>query len=442
MLVAESLKKTYKSDRSVDAVCGVDLSVKEGEFVAIVGRSGSGKSSLLAMIGGLSRPTSGKVHVDGSIGFVFQFPSLLPSLRVLDNVALPALISRKIPEREAYQRARTLLEEVGLGTKYDFYPNELSGGEQRRVAIARALVNSPKLLLADEPTADLDEETEREILELLIGIQRAYGLTLVVVTHNTDIANRADRVLRMKAGSIVSDEANLPVSSAPLTVPKEIFAANRTSAFTDRSTLAVGFERFVGRLVMFLLPAMLALWCINFGVTQVEAHFLEKQDEARQALEDLAMSGLRAEVKDVTLGPTGKYNLTLYLRNTGTAPIYVLTPAVRGFVQIGNSWQEYPLEPVTAPAQKLLKITDETLLHYSFDTSTVEGFIKLIPHYMHVRFSNEMLVSASDQPKSDLIERSDNYYVYLKPHDADDKAILRDLKFPEAPPIWIPMPPH
>jgi ABC-type lipoprotein export system ATPase subunit len=139
MLVAESLKKTYKSDRSVDAVCGVDLSVKEGEFVAIVGRSGSGKSSLLAMIGGLSRPTSGKVHVDGSIGFVFQFPSLLPSLRVLDNVALPALISRKIPEREAYQRARTLLEEVGLGTKYDFYPNELSGGEQRRVAIARAL---------------------------------------------------------------------------------------------------------------------------------------------------------------------------------------------------------------------------------------------------------------------------------------------------------------
>src|SRR5262249_32449005 len=150
-------------------------------FLAVLGRSGSGKSTLLGMLGGLSRPTRGKILLNGvdlwslsdnaraefrrrSIGFVFQFASLLPTLRAIDNVALPALIGKARPADAAYARAESLLTRIGLGDRLDAYPGELSGGEQRRVALARALINAPPLLLADEPTADLDEETEADIL--------------------------------------------------------------------------------------------------------------------------------------------------------------------------------------------------------------------------------------------------------------------------------------
>lgn len=458
MLTAEKLTKQYQSERAVEAVSGIDLSIKQGEFVAIVGRSGSGKSSLLAMIGGLSKPSSGTVQVNGinqwalepnahaafrnrQIGFVFQFPSLLPSLRVIDNVALPALIAGSMQPQHAYHRARTLLEEVGLGHKQEFYPNELSGGEQRRVAIARALVNSPQLLLADEPTADLDEETEQEILELLLGMQEAHQLTLVVVTHNSEIAARADRIITMRGGEIVATEqGSIKVQSRKSTqAPAQHL---QRQAQPQEPTLGVGFDRFVGRLVLLVVPIMAVLWAVNFGVTQFESQVLSQQEEARQALEDLALNGLRADIKNVELAPDGSYDVSIYLRNTtGEKPIYLLAPAVRGFVQLGNNWQEVPLTAINPSPQKVMKIDGEEVLHYRLEPK-VSSFAELIPHYMHVRISNEMLVSASSQPKTDLMERTDNYYVYLKPHNADDALILRDLKFPGKPPVWIPMPPH
>src|SRR5215471_16853987 len=189
MLSCGAVSKVYSTERGdIEAVKAIDLAVPKGQFAAIVGRSGSGKSSLLAMIGGLSRPTSGTVRVEETdiwalsdrgladfrnrrIGFVFQFASLLPTLRVIDNVALPALLGPARDTRRAYGEASELLAQFGLAEHVDAYPGEISAGEQRRVVIARALINAPSLLLADEPTSDLDEDTEADTIDLLERLQ-------------------------------------------------------------------------------------------------------------------------------------------------------------------------------------------------------------------------------------------------------------------------------
>jgi ABC-type lipoprotein export system ATPase subunit len=222
MLSCGNVGKTYPTERGdVDAVKGIDLEVPRGEFAAIVGRSGSGKSSLMAMIGGLSRPTRGAVRVEDTdiwalpddrlaqfrnreIGFVFQFASLLPTLRIIDNVALPALLGRPRETKAAYRTAAELLGQLGLSEYVDAYPSEISSGEQRRAVIARALINAPSLLLADEPTSDLDEPTEIEIMDQLRELNRNRGMTLIMVTHNLRLAEQSDRVLHIANGSLVS----------------------------------------------------------------------------------------------------------------------------------------------------------------------------------------------------------------------------------------------
>ena len=222
MLSCGNVGKTYPTERGdVDAVKGIDLEVPRGQFAAIVGRSGSGKSSLMAMIGGLSRPTRGAVRVEDTdiwalpddrlaqfrnreIGFVFQFASLLPTLRIIDNVALPALLGRPRETKAAYRTAAELLGQLGLSEYIDAYPSEISSGEQRRAVIARALINAPSLLLADEPTSDLDEPTEIEIMDQLRDLNRDRGMTLIMVTHNLRLAEQSDRVLHIANGSLVS----------------------------------------------------------------------------------------------------------------------------------------------------------------------------------------------------------------------------------------------
>jgi len=222
MLSCGNVGKTYSTERGdVDAVRGIDLEVPRGQFAAIVGRSGSGKSSLMAMIGGLSRPTRGAVLVEDAdiwaladdrlaqfrnreIGFVFQFASLLPTLRVIDNVALPALLGRLRETKAAYRTAAELLGQLGLSEHVDAYPSEISSGEQRRAVIARALINAPSLLLADEPTSDLDEPTEIEIMDQLRELNRDRGMTVIMVTHNLRLAEQSDRVLHIANGSLVS----------------------------------------------------------------------------------------------------------------------------------------------------------------------------------------------------------------------------------------------
>jgi ABC-type lipoprotein export system ATPase subunit len=222
MLSCGKVGKTYATGRgAVDAVRAIDLEVPCGEFVTIVGRSGSGKSSLMAMIGGLSRPSHGTICVQGvdiwalpddrlaqlrsrEIGFVFQFASLLPTLRLIDNVALPALLGRPRETQAAYRTAAQLLDQVGLTQYADAYPMEVSSGEQRRAVLARALINAPSLLLADEPTSDLDEQTERAIMDWLKALNRSGRMTLIMVTHNLRLTAEADRTLHIANGSLVS----------------------------------------------------------------------------------------------------------------------------------------------------------------------------------------------------------------------------------------------
>ncbi|MBC7998558.1 MAG: ABC transporter ATP-binding protein [Leptolyngbya sp.] len=458
MLSVRNIGKQYSGERKVDALKELSFDLDEGKFLSIVGRSGSGKSTLLAAIGGISRPSSGEVLVNGvnqwllndnahadfrnrAIGYVFQFASLLPTLRAIDNVALPALVGGTLSDKEAYARAHLLLNQVGLGERFDFFPGQLSGGEQRRVAIARALINAPSLLLADEPTADLDEQTEEEILNLIIDIQRAYNLTLVVVTHNPAIAKRADRLLEMLDGQAINDVAQC-VEKTPAEQARKLFDVDAEAAKLEHVSLGEGIERLLGKLFMFVIPMIVLFWGINYGVAFFEHKVLEAKEEERSAVEELAMRDLRADVKDVTFGPGKSYIVSIYLRNmTDDKAIYVMSPTVRGFIQIGSSWQEVPLKAVAASKTKVEKITGEQIYQYSMEPETA-GYTQLLPYYMHIRLSNDILVSPSSQPKTDLIERSDNYYVYLKPHSADDSLILKKMKFPGKPPVWIPMPPH
>ncbi|TAJ36413.1 MAG: ABC transporter ATP-binding protein [Reyranella sp.] len=222
MLACRQVSKSYRTERGlVTAVAGIDLDVPAGRFTAIIGRSGSGKSTLMAMIGGLSRPSAGSVTVDGTdiwglsdnalaafrnekVGYVFQFASLLPTLRLIDNVALPAMLGRGQGASGTYARAAGLLERLGLGAYLDAYPAEISAGEQRRVAIARALINDPSILLADEPTSDLDEQTEIEIMDVLRAVNREVGTTLVLVTHNLALAGQAQQIVHIANGALVA----------------------------------------------------------------------------------------------------------------------------------------------------------------------------------------------------------------------------------------------
>jgi putative ABC transport system ATP-binding protein len=202
----------------VDALRGVDLTIARGEFVALVGPSGSGKSTVLNLIGGLDRPTSGQVWINGTelstsdertltrhrrqhVGFVFQTFNLLPRLTAEENVALPLMFSG-VPEKERRGRARVLLEQVGLGPRLTHRPTQLSGGEQQRVAIARALIGQPALLLADEPTGNLDTVTGAEIMALLKELNQEQGLTLLAVTHDPEVAAFADRIVKLRDGQV------------------------------------------------------------------------------------------------------------------------------------------------------------------------------------------------------------------------------------------------
>ena len=220
MIEVRNLHKNFISgSRRVDVLTAVDLTVEAGERVAVVGASGAGKTTLMHILGGLDRPNSGSVRFEGqeifdlkgglldafrnrTIGFVFQFHQLLPEFTALENVMLPALIGRW-PRARAEQAARELLAEVGLEHRLTHKPGELSGGEQQRVAIARALVMQPRILLADEPTGNLDSATSDEIYRLLQALHEARGLTLLIVTHDATLAGRMDRVVRMADGRIV-----------------------------------------------------------------------------------------------------------------------------------------------------------------------------------------------------------------------------------------------
>src|SRR5437867_3338324 len=221
MISLHHVTKIFDGKRKATALEGVDLDIEKGQVVAIVGPSGSGKSTLLNLIGGLDRPTSGDIRVDGEnlselpdddltrvrrdkIGFVFQFFNLLPTLNCLENVALP-LHLRKWPRKKIQDRAKELLELVQLGHRMEHLPDELSGGERQRVAIARALSVYPPILLADEPTGNLDSHTGQEILKLIDDLHARLGSTVLIVTHDLEVAERCARTVALRDGRIIED---------------------------------------------------------------------------------------------------------------------------------------------------------------------------------------------------------------------------------------------
>jgi putative ABC transport system ATP-binding protein len=213
------LAKRYKmGDTYVEALRGVDLTIVRGKFVALVGPSGSGKSTVLNLVGGLDQPTDGEVWIDGTelgasdertltqhrrqnVGFVFQSFNLLPRLTAEENVAIPLMFTG-VPERERLEQARALLVRVGLEERLTHRPTQLSGGEQQRVAIARALIGQPVLLLADEPTGNLDTTTGTEIMTLIKGLNQERGLTVLLVSHDPEVASFADRIVRLRDGQV------------------------------------------------------------------------------------------------------------------------------------------------------------------------------------------------------------------------------------------------
>jgi lipoprotein-releasing system ATP-binding protein len=224
-LEAVGIYKTYrKGKHEVPVLNGVDLAIKQGEFVSIVGQSGSGKSTLLHLLGTLDAPDEGEIHFDGErvdnlrpklrdalrnreLGMIFQFYHLLPELSALENVLMPGMIGHSIwsywsKRRELAQRAEALLERVGMSHRLRHTPRELSGGEMQRTAIARALISSPRLLLADEPTGNLDRETGRGVMDLLLRLHKEEGLTIVMVTHDESLAKETDRTVRLVAGKV------------------------------------------------------------------------------------------------------------------------------------------------------------------------------------------------------------------------------------------------
>ena len=224
MIVVESLKKSIRNGtRTVDILKGLDFRIPRGQFAAIMGSSGSGKSTLLGLLAGLDTPSSGSVTVNGtaisympedrlaqvrgrSIGFVFQSYQLIPTLTALENVLLPYELNSDAGHAEGLARARQLLTSVGLGDRMEHYPVQLSGGEQQRVALARAFVLRPPIVMADEPTGNLDTVNGAAVLELLLNLNRSEGTTLVLVTHDPVLATYADRKIVLRDGLIVADE--------------------------------------------------------------------------------------------------------------------------------------------------------------------------------------------------------------------------------------------
>ena len=220
ILKVENLTKTYGSGENlVHAVDDVSFSVEKGEFVAIVGASGSGKSTLLHLIGGVDRPTSGKIFVDGNdiskmnddklavfrrrqVGIVYQFYNLIPILTVEENITLPCDLDGRGVDRE---RLEMILDSFGLRARRKHLPNQLSGSQQQRTSIARALINNPSLVLADEPTGNLDSKSSEEVMSMLKMCNQSYGQTVIMITHNLDIAKQADRIITISDGKIVEE---------------------------------------------------------------------------------------------------------------------------------------------------------------------------------------------------------------------------------------------
>ena len=446
ILRADGLRKLYGSAGVVEASVGIC----PGEAVAVLGRSGSGKSTLMAMLAGLCRPQRGSVQLlvpqprdlwslstaercrlrRGPIGFISQFTSLLPSLSTLENVLLPALLAGRSRDGALLAEAERWLAAVQLDHRQQVTAAQLSGGEQRRAIVARALLTNPAVLLADEPTSNLDGESETELFALLQDLCRRAGTALLMVTHSDALAQHCDRMLRLEAG--VLREAGSGLASAPLTpLPPQGDVDGVADAVPDpsRRRLLAG-----GAAAGLALVAGAGAWGQWWRGQQRRA--LQHRDQ----LQRLAFSGLSAELTALErLGQSG-YRGTIAVDNLDRLQaLYLLPLDVQLYVQQGSRWNPYAAA-WSEDSRSVLAVERPASLHVDL-LDLPDRFTELVPGYMHVRLDVTYAISDRPDPDAVPVERRDSFFVYLLPLNPDPERIAQNA-FPGEVPLFIPMPPH
>ncbi|MFM8675227.1 MAG: ABC transporter ATP-binding protein [Vulcanococcus sp.] len=449
LLRADGLRKRYGAAGVVEASVGIG----PGDCVSVLGRSGSGKSTLMAMLAGLSRPERGTVQLQaeacrhggggepldlwalssaercrlrrGPIGFISQFTSLLPALSTLDNVLLPALLAGRRRDAALLAQAQRWLEAVQLDHRQQVSAGCLSGGEQRRAIVARALLTNPSLLLADEPTSNLDGASETALFTLLQDLCRSAGTALLMVTHSETLAAHCDRTLCLEAG-VLRDGA-LSVAATALAAPAPIAPAE---AVPDRARRRL------------LIGAALAGLGVAAGAAGQrwwrgqQRALLQRRDQ----LQRLAFSGLSAELTALErLGPAG-YRGTIAVDNLDRLQsLYLLPLDVQMYVQQGSRWNPYSAA-WSDGSRSVLAVQRPLAVHFDL-LDLPSRFTELVPGYMHVRLDVTYAIADRPDPDAVPVERRDSFFVYLLPVNPDPERIALNA-FPGDVPLFIPMPPH
>lgn len=449
VLQASGLRRLYGPVGVLEA----SARIRPAESLAVLGRSGSGKSTLVAMLAGLCRPQAGTVTVDlgqsldlwslstaercrlrrGPIGFISQFTSLLPALTTLENLLLPSQLAGQPSDPGQLAAARQWLEAVQLGHRRDVLACQLSGGEQRRAIVARALLSQPTLLLADEPTSNLDGESEEEVFALLQELCGNAGTSLLMVTHSQALAERCDRWLTLENG-VLQEPGGAGLQrrmSGNAAVEDAENASNASAAVANpqRRRLLVGAGL-----------AALGLW----GGAALGWQQLQRQRQAmsrrNDQLQRLAFSGLSAELTALErLGADG-YRGTIAVENLDRLQsLYLLPLDVQTYVQQGARWN--PFAAAWSDHSRAVTLLQEpaTLQFDLLDVPT--SFTELVPGYMHVRVDVTYAIADRPDPELAPVERRDSFFVYLLPPDPDPERIARNGFAAEAP-LFIPMPPH
>ncbi len=446
ILRADGLRKLYGSAGVVEASVGIC----PGEAVAVLGRSGSGKSTLMAMLAGLCRPQRGSVQLlvpqprdlwslstaercrlrRGPIGFISQFTSLLPSLSTLENVLLPALLAGRSRDGALLAEAERWLAAVQLDHRQQVTAAQLSGGEQRRAIVARALLTNPAVLLADEPTSNLDGESETELFALLQDLCRRAGTALLMVTHSDALAQHCDRMLRLEAG--VLREAGSGLASAPLTpLPPQGDVDGVADAVPDPSRR---------RLLAGGVAAGLALVAGAGAWGQWWRGQRGRALQHRDQLQRLAFSGLSAELTALERLGQGGYRGTIAVDNLDRQQaLYLLPLDVQLYVQQGSRWNPYAAA-WSEDSRSVLAVERPASLHVDL-LDLPDRFTELVPGYMHVRLDVTYAISDRPDPDAVPVERRDSFFVYLLPLNPDPERIAQNA-FPGEVPLFIPMPPH
>jgi len=466
VLRAHNLSRVYPTRRgTVAAVDGVSLEIGNTEFVAVCGRSGSGKSTLMALLGTLARPDQGALELEGTdllslspgklsrlrakrIGFLLQTNSLLPGLTALDNAALPGILAGENPD-SSYDRARQWLTRLGMEGRWDAFPQELSGGQQRRVALARALQHSPALLLLDEPTSNLDPRAEEEILHLLRDLRDERKIAIFAVTHGDNLASLADRVLQMSAGRLTEGAVPRAPAKRPehAAVLDPVFEAVPAGLAPSAPTAAPESD-WRGPLSFFFATLVLGISLV-FGFDRVVAWTQSRQlwarEEKKRVAEEIAFRHLRADMESVQAKGQGRVEADLFLQNYDpTRTFFILGPSLRAFYQADGRWEPIPLEDGSGNAETIREVLPtKTLVPLAF-TLLPAKYDELIRGYFHIRFTGTMVVSETRDATGDLFERQDDYYIYLKdPRLTDDQVRQRNGWKPgSVVPPWMAMPSH